>query len=292
MVKYAIIIHMNFDLEVVVMIQDIAPHKYHVGFENCKPSNKDILFIFKGNSVLVREAEGRTWFPAVGELDVKGKMEFLFRMDDTNLFMIESEEEFEGWHFESQEYFRTAYPMWKAFAGVTAIQIHRWYSENKFCSSCGHHMYKGTSERSLICESCGKTVYPRISPCVIVALTDGNRLLLTKYNKKHSKYTRYALIAGYTEVGETFEDTVRREVYEEVGLKVKNITYYKNQPWSFTDTLLMGFFAEVDGSSEIVRDEKELSEAVWFERQDIPVYNSTISLTNEMIEVFRQRKDK
>ena len=115
--------------------------------------------------------------------------------------------------------------------------------------------------------------------------------MLTKYNKKHSKYARYALIAGYTEIGETFEDTVRREVYEEVGLKVKNITYYKNQPWSFTDTLLMGFFAEVDGSSEIIRDEEELSEALWFEREEIPVNNSSISLTNEMIEVFRQGKE-
>lgn len=273
------------------MIQDIAPHKYHVEFENCEPKEEDILLIFKGNSVLVREVDGRTWFPAIGELNIKSKPEFLFKMDDTNLFMTEYEEEFEGYKFVGQEYFRTAVPMWKAFAGITAIQIHRWYSENKFCSRCGHILKKGTRERSLVCENCGKTVYPNISPCVIVALIDGSRLLLTKYNKKHSKYARYALIAGYTEIGETFEDTVRREVYEEVGLKVKNITYYKNQPWSFTDTLLMGFFAEVDGSSEIIRDEEELSEALWFEREEIPVNNSSISLTNEMIEVFRQGKE-
>lgn len=272
------------------MIQDIAPHKYHVEYENREPESEDILLIFKGNSVLVREAEGRTWFPAADELDVKGKKEFLFKIDDTNLFMAEAEEKesFEGWHFEGQEYFRTAFPAWKAFAGATAMQIHRWYSENKFCSRCGGKMKRGKEERSLICSECGKTVYPSISPCVIVALTDRDKILLTKYNQNHSKYTRYALIAGYTEVGETFEDTVRREVFEEVGIKVKNITYYKNQPWSFSDTLLMGFFAEVDGSNEIVRDEKELSEAVWFERENIPVNNSNISLTNEMIEKFRK----
>lgn len=269
------------------MIQDIAPHKYHVEYENCQPVNDDILLVFKGNNVLVREENGRTWFPAVGELKTTGSMEFLFKMDDTNLFMTETDEEFEGWHFVGPEYFRTAYPMWKAFAGITAIQIHRWHSENKFCSRCGHSMIKGTKERSLICESCGKTVYPSISPCVIVALTDGDRILLTKYNQNHSKYTRYALIAGYTEIGETFEDTVRREVMEEVGLKVKNIKYYKNQPWSFTDTLLMGFFAEVDGSCDIIKDDEELSEAVWFERENIPESKSEISLTNEMIEVFR-----
>ena len=272
------------------MIQDIAPHKYHVEFENNEPNNEDILIVFNGNQVLVREAYGRTWFPAVGELNIKGKMEFLFKMDETNLFMAESNEEFEGWHYVNQEYFRTAYPMWKAFAGATAIQIHRLYSENKFFSRCGGKMKRGKQERSVICQDCGKTVYPNISPCVIVALTDGDKILLTKYNQKHSKYTRYALVAGYTEVGETFEDTVRREVREEVGLEVKNIKYYKNQPWSFTDTLLMGFFAEVDGSNKIVRDEDELAEALWFDRSEIPINNSAISLTNEMIEKFRNEK--
>lgn len=272
------------------MIQDIAPHKYHVEFNNCKPSENDILLIFKDNCVLVREADGRTWYPGVDELNVKGKKEFLFRIDDCNLFMTEAyeDETFEGWHFESQEYFRTAFPMWKAFAGATAIQIHRWYKENKFCSRCGGTMKRGTEERSVICDNCGKTVYPSIAPCVIVALTDGDKILLTKYNRNHSKYSKYALIAGYTEVGETFEDTVRREVKEEVGLNVKNIKYYKNQPWSFSDTLLMGFFAEVEGSNNIIRDENELSEAIWFHRKDIPENSSSISLTNEMIEKFRK----
>jgi NAD+ diphosphatase len=272
------------------MIQDIAPHKYHVEFEPCKPSENDIVLIFKGNELLVREEDGRTWFPAVGELETSGEMSFLFKMDDTNLFMTEVDEscEYEGWEFVGQEYFRGATPMWKAFAGATAIQFRRWYGENKFCSRCGGGMKRSTKERALICESCGKTVYPSISPCVIVALTDGDKLLLTKYNQKHSKYTRYALIAGYTEVGETFEDTVRREVMEEVGLKVKNITYYKNQPWSFSDTILMGYYAEVDGSREIVKDDEELSVAVWLKREDIPESTSEISLTNEMIERFRR----
>ncbi len=270
------------------MIQDIAPHKYHVEYSNDEPTNNDILIIFKGNKILTREENGRTWFPAVGELSLNDKPKFLFRMDETNLYMAETDKEFNGWHYEGQEYFRDAFPMWKAFAGITAMQIHRWYNDNKYCSRCASPMERGSKERSLICTACGKTVYPSISPCVIVALTDGDKILLTKYNKQHSKYTRYALIAGYTEVGETFEDTVRREVMEEVGLNVKNIRYYRNQPWSFTDTLLMGFYAEVEGSREIIRDENELSEAVWLSRDEIPVYSSKISLTNEMIENFRK----
>ncbi len=91
------------------------------------------------------------------------------------------------------------------------------------------------------------------------------------------------------EVGESLEDAVRREVMEEVGLRVKNIRYYKSQPWSFTDALLVGYFCDADGSTEIAMDEEELSEAVWFEKEHIPAERSEadISLTGEMIEAFR-----
>lgn len=270
------------------MIQDIAPHKYHVEFEPSEPTADDILLIFKGDKVLVREEDGRTWFPAVGGFDLRKKPEFMFKIDDTNLFMTEVEDavEFEGWDFMPPEYFREAAPHWKAFAGITAIQLHRWYANNKFCSKCGSPMRRGTSERSLVCTKCGRTIYPVISPCVIVAVTNGDRILLTKYSRNHSKYSRYALIAGYTEIGETLEDTVRREVMEEVGLKVKNIRYFKNQPWSFSDTLLVGFFCEADGGDEVKIDKTELSEATWFRREDVPKSMSLISLTNTMIDFF------
>ena len=270
------------------MIQDIAPHKYHVAFEPAEPTPDDILLVFKGNKVLVREDDGRTWFPAVNSFETNKKPQFLFKIDETDLFMAEADEneEFDGWDFVPPEYFREAVPHWKAFAGITAIQLHRWYENNKFCSKCGGKMKHGSTERSLVCSDCQKTVYPCISPCVIVALTDGDRILLTKYSRNHSKYSRYALIAGYTEVGETLEDTVRREVMEEVGLKVKNITYFSNQPWSFSDTLLVGFFCELDGTDKVNIDQNELSEATWFKKEDIPKDLSLISLTNTMIDHF------
>ena len=124
-----------------------------------------------------------------------------------------------------------------------------------------------------------------------MGVTDGNRILLTKYAVKHSKFRNYALVAGYAEVGETLEETVSREVMEEVGLKVKNIRYYKSQPWAFTGTLLVGFYCDVDGNTTIQLDENELSEGTWFEREDIPTNTSTISLTSEMIEYFRKNPE-
>ena len=117
-------------------------------------------------------------------------------------------------------------------------------------------------------------------------MKDGDRLLLTKYSGR--AYKRYALIAGFNEIGESIEDTVRREVMEEVGLKVKNIRYYKSQPWSFSETLLMGFYCDLDGSAEIQLDTEELSEGVWMKREEIPKPVSDISLTSEMIERFRR----
>lgn len=273
------------------MIQDIAPHKYSVEFTPCQPSADDILLIFNGNSVLVREENGRTWFPSVGGFDMNFEPVFLFKIDDTNIFMADVDKGivFEGWEFVKPEYFRTAAPHWKAFAGITAVSLHRWYSENKFCPRCGSKLKHGKKERSLVCADCGRVVYPRISPCVIVALTNGERIMLTKYNQNHSPYKRYSLIAGYNEIGETLEDTVKREVMEEVGLKVKNIKYFKNQPWPFSDTLLVGFFCELDGSDIPNIDKTELSEATWFERGEIPATQSLISLTNTMIEHFRNK---
>ena len=151
-------------------------------------------------------------------------------------------------------------------------------------------MHAPGNERAMQCPSCGALSYPVICPSVIVAITDGDRLLLTKYAPSHSRHRQYALVAGYTEVGETLEQTVHREVMEEVGLKVKNLRYYKSQPWSFTDTLLMGFFCELDGEDGITLDTDELAMAEWFEREQMPVEAEDLSLTNEMMMAFKHGK--
>ena len=127
--------------------------------------------------------------------------------------------------------------------------------------------------------------FPKICPAVIIGVTDGSRILMSKYAGR--AYKKYALLAGFTEIGETLEETVAREVMEEVGLKVKNIRYYKSQPWSFSDTLLMGFYCELDGDGTITLDREELALAEWFEREDIPDHMSMESLTNEMIMKFK-----
>ena len=136
----------------------------------------------------------------------------------------------------------------------------------------------------MVCPKCGNKIYPRINPAVIVGVTNGDRIVLTKYNVG---YAYNALIAGFTEIGETMEETVQREVMEEVGLKVKNIRYYKSQPWGIAADILMGFFCEVDGDNTIHRDDNELKYAEWVKREDIELQPDSLSLTNEMMMMFK-----
>ncbi len=148
----------------------------------------------------------------------------------------------------------------------TAVHINEWYIENKFCGKCGKTMSQRKGERVLKCTSCDLTKYPQINPVVIVGIHDGNKLLLTKY--ANSTYDRYALVAGFVEVGESFEDAVRREVMEEVGLQVKNITYFASQPWGgITGGILAGYFAELDGDNTVKLDLEELKEGTWFTKE-------------------------
>lgn len=283
------------------MIQDISPHQYDVTYHNTEVKEDDIVLIFQEDKILCNIKDDQIIYPSVKDIIefnsiLKGGMRFLFKIDKISYFEIQQNviPEFLHWKYIIKEQLRNIRPSWKAFAGITGYQIHKWYLEHQFCGCCGTKMRLHEKERAMQCLNCGRVEYPQICPSVIVGITNGNHILMTKYAKDHSSYQKYALVAGYAEVGESLEDTVRREVWEEVGIRVKNIRYYKSQPWSFTDALLVGFFCEADGDSEIHMDQEELSEAKWFDRNHLPREHSesSISLTGEMIEVFKKGLEK
>ena len=275
------------------MIQDIAPHHFDNAFVHRRlPEAGDFVLYYDDNKVLIRKQEDYFSFPTVQEAeeknpDLKERLTYLFSIDETAYYLILDldPETVEGCSMESQTMFRELQPQWQSFAGITGSQLYRWTLDHKYCGRCGKEMKPSGKERAFCCDNCGSTVYPKISPAVIVGVTHGNRLLLSRYAGR--TYKRYALIAGFTEFGETLEETVHREVMEEVGVKVKNIRYFGCQPWSFSDSLLMGFFADLDGEEDITLDEEELAEAEWFDRENIPPTSSLISLTSPMIEAFR-----
>ncbi len=272
------------------MIQEIAPMKYNNHYEEQSPSPDDWLLIYRAGEILCRYEENELSFPKISELWQAGAdITYLFSIDRERFFLLRNEviAELPGYGWQKASILRRARPQYRAFAGETGMQLADWYRSNRYCGRCGKKMTPDHRERMMHCESCGYMAYPKICPGVIVAVTDGDRILLTKYAPNPGRTANYALVAGFTEIGETLEETVQREVMEEVGLKVKNIRYYKNQPWSFTSALLCGFFCEVDGDASIRLDTEELSVGEWFRRDEIPFEDDGVSLTREMIGVFK-----
>ena len=298
------------------MIQDIAPHRYDNTYHIQKPGAQDYVFCIQKGRILLRETaeEHVLTIPRREEIEaavpeLMDRAVYLFSVDEKPYFLVsvpekEAEEILaklkEGAEKELEQLcyawktptdIRAMEPMHQAFAAITAMQLWRWRQSRQFCGRCGAKTEDSKIERALVCPVCGQTEYPKISPAVIVAITNGDKLLMSRYRVNHSTYRGYALIAGFVEIGETFEETVRREVMEEVGLKVKNIRYFKSQPWAFTDTEMIGFFAELDGDDKIRLQEDELSEAGWYTREEIPDDARLISVGTEMKMYFKYGPD-
>lgn len=276
------------------MLQDIQPHNFNNEYTPKKPQNNDYLLVFNEKNILMNASSEQlslTNVEQITELNPNALKDaiYLFSVDNLSIFCIfDSIEESEKFKYVNLMSLRDVLPEWMLFIAVTANHLAMWYSANKFCGSCATPMEVSKTERSLCCQKCGLIKYPKITPAVIVAITDKNKILLTRYADR--PYKKLSLVAGFVEVGETLEDALKREVMEEVGLKVKNLKYFKSQPWAFSQSILMGFFVELDGSSRVKIDTTELSEATWFLREEIPPCETMLSLTNEMIEAFRQNK--
>ena len=276
------------------MIQDIFPHSFDNHFRPDRhPEAQNIIFLFSGEQVLCRtEEDGTAVFPRVRDLPADAEPVYLFDLDGQPCFLAPEgrTQAPEGFGFVPLRSLRRKRCSQKpqVFAAITARHLNDWYRSNRFCGRCGSAVRHADRERALICPDCGKVLYPRINPAVIVGVTNGDRLLLTKYAGRNMPF--YALVAGFTEIGESFEETVRREVMEEAGLQVTNIRYYKSQPWGFSGDILAGYFCDVAGPSEIHMDAHELKEAVWMLREEVPGQPDDFSLTNEMMLAFRSGK--
>ena len=176
------------------------------------------------------------------------------------------------------------------FASLEAIRISLWYKQNRYCGCCGETMIHSNIERAVVCPKCGNTVYPRINPVAIVGIVNNDKLLLTRYSD-HSRANHYALVAGFCEFGETVEQTIKREVQEEVGLNVKNIKYVASQSWPMSQSLIFGFYAELDGDDNVTFSDNELDKAVWQTPQEIE-YIEAPSVTSYLINNFKKNGHK
>lgn len=270
------------------MLQDMDFGQLDNRFLNITAETKDpILCFHQGEVLLCRGTDDTLTLPTLAQMEGGQSPRYLFRMQEQNYFLWTGAvplSPIDGFAFEPVRQLRQLKNKEICFAVMTGWHLYNWYRSNRLCGCCGTPTEHDTKERMLYCPNCKNMIFPRINPAVIVAVTDGDRLLLSKYAGR--AYTRFALLAGYTEIGETIEQTVQREVMEEVGLRVKNLRYYKSQPWGVDGNVLMGFFCDVDGSDAIRIDKNELSMADWYPRNALPAHDDGISLTREMIGVF------
>ncbi|MCR5122272.1 MAG: NAD(+) diphosphatase [Ruminococcus sp.] len=269
------------------MIQDIYPSRLDNSFTYLSPDDGDHLLYFDESGRLLSKAENGALFFTAGAKD--GESVYLFSVDDKRYFLsfAKPDEIPEGFGFRTIRELRDSCTGKEVFIAFTAFHLWKWYADNKFCGKCGGKLSCDKTERALVCRDCGGKIYPRINPAVIVGVIKGDCLLITRYRRG---YAHNALVAGFTEIGETLEQTVEREVMEETGVKVKNIRYCKSQPWGMAQDILMGFFCEADGDVEIRMDESELKYAEWVKREDIVLQPNNFSLTNEMMRVFRDNE--
>lgn len=283
------------------MIQDIEPKVLRNEFEDAPGRAEDLVMAFDSGSVLARTTDdGRpNELPRVSELgDLFSKgfdAVFAFRIDDTRYCIavpepgaemaLALEAAGEGFGFVALKDFRAIEGGELRFAIATGIQLDKWYKVNRFCGACGRRTHRLHEERMLECPECGNHIYPSIQPAVIVAVTDGDRLLMTRY--AHAVYRQRALVAGFCEIGETAEQTVAREVMEETGVRVKNIRYVGSQPWGFASDLLLGYTCELDGDPTIRIDPGELSTAEWVPREEIFEEDDHFSLTRHLVMRFK-----
>ncbi|SDA10102.1 NAD+ diphosphatase [Ruminococcus sp. YE71] len=265
------------------MIQDISPSRLDNSFRPVTPEPDDFILHFDPEGRLLTCGTGQELtFPSCA---ADPSAIYLFSVDEQRYFLsrMTAPEAPEGASYRTVRELRDNFSGKELYAAFTAFHLWKWYSDNRFCGKCGAELVPDSSERALACPLCGGKIYPRINPAVIVGVTNGDRILITRYRRG---YAHNALVAGFTEIGETLEQTVEREVMEETGVRVKNIRYYKSQPWGMAQDILVGFFCDADGG-EIHMDENELKYAEWVCRPDIVLQPYDLSLTNEMMKVFR-----
>ncbi len=174
-----------------------------------------------------------------------------------------------------------------ALAGQ-ATQLVEWNRTHQYCGCCATPMQQSQHERVKRCPKCGLRQYPRLSPAVIMLVSRGSEILLARAPR--FREGMYSVLAGFVEPGESLEETVVREVREEVGIEIKDIHYFGSQPWPFPNSLMIGFTARY-ASGDIVIDPNEIEAADWFTKESLPPVPGKLSIARKLIDGFLAKQD-
>ncbi len=260
---------------------------------------KKYYFIFSKNNILLeKQADGTCSVPCAEEVPVRTHAwTHIMRvspMDDgteVRALRVDSPQDTEvadnllpnnGWTFMSlrESYFHLPENLYLK-AGKCAELLY-WDQNTRFCGVCGAPM-KMSTDISKRCTQCGKEVWPQLATAVIVLIRKGDEALLVHARNFASDF--YGLIAGFVETGETLEEAVRREVMEETGLTIKNLTYFGSQPWPYPSGLMVGYMADYD-SGNVHLQQSELSKGRWFRYDQMPRIPPKLSIARRIIDAW------
>lgn len=246
-------------------------------------------FVFVGDELLVRSTEAGI------ELPVASVWPFAKWPTLRRLYLGS----WRGWPCHAAEAERTQLPpgwslqglrsLWgrldEALLGIAgqALQLLEWDRSHQFCGRCGAPTQRRAEERARYCTACTLTVYPRLSPVVMMRIVRDERILLARAPRFAPGM--YSVLAGFVEAGETLEQAIHREVAEEVGIQVRNLQYFASQSWPFPHSLMVAFTADY-AEGEIRVDGQEIVDAGWFAPDQLPGLPNPMSMAWRLIQDF------
>jgi NAD+ diphosphatase len=247
---------------------------------------------FRGDRLLVRVVDDRAALLDYADLATAGadfeSGHYLGRLGDVDCYALSLDDAFEPPADTTLEGLRALYgrlPDEHFSIAGRAVQILLWDQTHRFCGRCGQPTVNAPAERAKLCPQCGLLSFPRLSPAVIMLVKRGENELLLARNRAFADGF-FSVLAGFVEPGESLEEAVAREVYEEVGLELEDIRYFGSQPWPFPHSLMIGFTATYAGG-EIRLQEEELVEAAWFKREGpLPKLPGKLSIARKLIDAF------
>lgn len=246
--------------------------------------NEACWFIFSGDQLLIHD-DKKTLPSSSQALQLKREM-YLGTLKDKHLFTGEIESQALAPQGRIWCSIRTLFGVvtdeYYAVAG-RAMQLLSWDRSHTYCGSCGSETFTRETERCRECPSCGSLAYPKIAPAIMALVKKDNKILLARGPHFPEKF--YSVIAGYVDPGETLEQCVGREVFEEVGIRVKNIRYFGSQPWPFSQSLMIAFTCDWE-NGEISMDPAELTHAEWFDPTHLPQLPPRLSISRILIDSY------
>lgn len=268
------------------------PHRFvphHKAPED--PGEDPIVFAVRGRDLLVRE-DGT--LPDVGHIDQQGfeavRRQYLGHLDGRHCFSVElaaDAKDCGGLRFANLHMLHGSLDETEHALAGRAVQIVEWDRTHQFCGACAEPTVVSESDRSRACPRCRIPMYPRLAPAMIVAVERDDEILLAR--SPHFPQGIMSVLAGFVEPGESAEQAVEREVFEETAIRVKNVQYFSSQPWPFPNSLMLGFRAEY-ASGEIRVDGEEIVEASWFRARDMPnFFPGRVSISQWLIHDFLER---